>query len=112
MSSHRVEYLSTFRGRAGIANGDMLFYATGGLAVGLIRLQGFVGSPATQVIPPSAPSCSLDMSPAAALSARSAVGAPQGSSFCTTTSEHQDLVLPEVSGAPAFTPRCASTRTA
>jgi opacity protein-like surface antigen len=41
--SQRLDYFSTLRARAGIAAGGVLFYGTGGLAVGHLKMDGFVG---------------------------------------------------------------------
>jgi opacity protein-like surface antigen len=41
--SQRLDYFSTLRARAGIAAGGVLFYGTGGLAMGHLKMDGFVG---------------------------------------------------------------------
>jgi opacity protein-like surface antigen len=41
-AAQRVDFLSTFRGRAGFAIADTLFYATAGLAIGHVKVDGSV----------------------------------------------------------------------
>jgi opacity protein-like surface antigen len=41
-AEHNIDFLSTFRGRAGMAFGDLLVYGTAGLAVGHIELDGSI----------------------------------------------------------------------
>jgi outer membrane immunogenic protein len=41
-AAQRVDYLSTFRGRAGFAIADTLYYATAGLAIGHVKVDGSI----------------------------------------------------------------------